>query len=208
MSPIMKVCTLALIGIVLLSVGCGSSNSNPNKLTQAQAQQLGTETFTQALAAMEDFAQQQDVAGQVPDPLNSSRKSNPLAVLSKVKSMASVTFNCPDGGTIAVDGTSSNSSFSVTMTPASCSDGTLVLNGNPDITVSGNANDNGTTTTVSVAIGGDVSFAPVTTGAFPTGSCGSNLSISAAITDSTETLASCSITGTMCGQTINYTCPE
>lgn len=230
MSAITRVCTLALMGIILLFVGCGSSNSNsssnPTHLTQAQALQLGTETFTDAFAALKD------VAGQVGASSSSDPRSNPLAVLSKHRhaseaatsggisctssscTITSFVYDCADGGTITINGSassesSSSASLDLTLTPASCSDGTLVVNGNPDITVNAQGSENGTTVTVTASIGGDVAFAPVQAGAFPSGSCASDLSVNASASESTDELTSCSISGTICGYTVNISsCPE
>jgi len=227
MSPISKASTLALIGAALLFVGCGgssNSNSNPNHLTQSQAQQLGTETVTDAIEALED------VAGQIPTSLDSGRKSSPLAALSrngKVSSavtsqgvscsgstctITSFVYRCVDGGTITINGSasesSSSASLSLTLTPASCSDGTLVINGNPNLTLDAQATESGTTTTATASIDGDIAFSPVQTGQFPTGSCASNLSINVSISDSTGSLTSCSVSGTVCGETVNISsCP-
>jgi hypothetical protein len=222
-SSIIKVCTLALVATALFFVGCGSSNSNSNQLTQAQAQQLSSDTFADAVAAL------QDVAGQA-GGLDSDHKSSPLVALSKGKktSMAvdpdgivcsgfncaitSVVYNCIDGGTITINGSTSASassgSLDLTLTPAGCSDGTLVINGNPSITMDAQATDNGTTTTATATIDGDISFSPVHAGQFPSGSCTSNLSLNVAISNSAGSLVTCSVSGSMCGQTVSITsCP-
>lgn len=208
MSPLTKTLTLLLIGPVLLFVGCGSSsNPNPNHLTSAQAQQLGGEVFTDVFNAISSGT----ISGS-----DAVRKSGVPALLAKNKnhsytqtpdaSSSTFTYTCPDGGTIAISASSGNNSISVTATPTSCSDGTLIFNGDPNITVKGTGNDNGTTTTVDITVGGGVSFAPVTTGAFPTGSCKSNMQVSASITDSSGSLASCSISGAICGYSMNQSC--
>ncbi len=208
MSLLSKALTFLLIGSVLLLVGCGSSsNPNPNHLTQTQAQQLGGEVFTDVFTA---------IAGDSGSGSDAVHKSGWPALLAKNKnhsytqtpdaSSSTYTYTCPDGGTIAVSASSGNNSISVTATPASCSDGTLIFNGDPNITVNGTGNDNGTTTSVSITVGGGVSFAPVTTGAFPTGSCKSNMQVSASVTDSSGSLASCSISGAICGYSMNQSC--
>jgi hypothetical protein len=222
-SSIAKISALALVGVALFFMGCGSSNSNSNQLTQAQAQQLSSDAFADAVAAL------QDVAGQA-GGLDSAHRSTALAALSKggKTSMAvnpdgvacsgfnctisSVVYNCIDGGTITVNGstsaTSSTGSLDLTLTPAGCSDGSIVINGNPSITMDAQATNNGTTTTATATIDGDISFSPVQAGQFPSGSCTSNLSINVAISDSTGSLSTCSVSGSMCGQTVNITsCP-
>jgi len=207
MSPLTKVLTLLLIGSVLLLAGCGSSNPNPNHLTQSQAQQLGGEVFTDVFNAISsgtvsgsDAVHKSGLPALLAENKNRSYTQRPDA------SSSTFTYTCPDGGTIAVSASSGNNSISVTATPTSCSDGTLIFNGDPNITVKGTGNDNGTTTSVNITVGGGVSFAPVTTGAFPTGSCKSNMQVSASITDSSGSLASCSISGAICGYSMNQSC--
>jgi len=208
MSSLCKALTFLLIGSVLLLAGCGSSsNPNPNHLTQPQAQQLGSEVFTDVFNA---------ISSGTFNGADAARKSGFPALLAKNKnysytqtpdaSSSTFTYTCADGGTIAISASSSNNSISVTATPSSCSDGTLVFNGDPNITVKGTGNDNGTTTSISITVGGGISFAPVTTGAFPTGSCTSNMRVSASITDSSGSLATCSISGSMCGYSVNQSC--
>ena len=208
MSPLTKTLTLLLIGPVLLFVGCGSSsNPNPNHLTSAQAQQLGGEVFTDVFDA---------ISGASGSGSDAVHKSGLPALLARNKSHSyaqtpddsslNYTYTCPDGGTIAISGSSGNNSITITATPANCDDGTLTFNGDPNITVKGTGNDNGTTTTVDITVGGGISFAPVTAGAFPTGSCKSNMQVNLSITDSSSTLASCSISGTICGYSMNQSC--
>jgi hypothetical protein len=208
MSSLSKALTLLLVGLVLLLAGCGSSsNPNPNHLTSTQASQLGSEVFTDIFNAISSGT----------DSGSDVRKSGWPALLAKNNkdhaykqtpdaSSSTFTYTCPDGGTIAISGSSGNNSISVTATPTSCSDGTLIFNGDPNITVKGTGNDNGTTTSISITVGGGVSFAPVTTGAFPTGSCKSNMQVSASVTDSSGSLASCSISGAICGYSMNQSC--
>lgn len=116
------------------------------------------------------------------------------------------TYTCPDGGSIAVSGTfsatSNSASGTITETPSNCSDGTLVINGNPDVTVGVQGNNNGMTTTVNAMIGGGVNFAPVQAGQFPTGSCTLNVAASVSVNDSSGSVTSSSISGSVCGQMI------
>lgn len=200
--------TLLLIGAALLFVSCGNSkNPNPNNLTSAQAQTLGVEVFDDAFSA---------IAGATGDSRSNTDRRSGWADLSKNKSMSSAakpasssgtyTYNCFDGGTITVSGTVGNSSLNVTLTPTSCNDGSLTFSGDPNITVSGTANDNGTDTSISVSIGGGISWTPDSGNTFPAGSCLSSMQINASVSDSTGALASCSISGKMCGYSLNYNC--
>jgi len=212
--------TLMVLG-ALAGCGGGSGTSHIDNLTQAQAQQLGSALSDDASKALAS------AVGNVATPLDITTRDNMLVALQR-KSKAetaskpeqvtcngtnctvSGTFTCPDGGSIAVSGNfsanSTSTSAMITETPTRCSDGTLVINGDPDIMVGLQGNDNGVTTTVNATIGGGVSFAPVQPGQFPTGSCKCNLTASASVNDSTHTLTSCSISGSICSQTINANC--
>jgi hypothetical protein len=68
--------------------------------------------------------------------------------------------------------------------------------------------DNGTTTTVNMTVDGGVSFAPAPGEQFPAGSCTCNLSTSVTANDSTGSMTSCSISGSLCGQSINANCAD
>lgn len=203
--------------------GCGSSggSSNANNLTQAQAQQVATTVsndVSQALAS---------AIGGVATPLDISSKDNMLVALRRntraltapkpaqlscngANCTVSGTYTCPDGGSIAVSGNFSGNGTSanatINETPSNCSDGTLVINGDPDMTLGLQGNDNGVTTTVNVTISGGVSFSPVQAGQFPKGSCSCNLTASGSVNDSTASVTACSISGSICGQTINANC--
>ena len=190
-----------LVGASLLLItSCGSSNtnSNPDNLTQAQSQQLATEGFTEMGIATIDGLRS----------LETSCTSSPCTL--------SYTYDCADGGSIAVAGSltvgksggTDSASGTVTVTPSTCSDGTLVINGNPDVTVTSQVSDNGTTSTGTFTAQGNVGFSPVTSGQFPTGTCGvSNLTVTGSATDSTGDVT-CTISGSICGQTVSTSCPS
>jgi hypothetical protein len=206
MSVLTKVLTLLLIGsVLLLLAGCGSSkNPNPNNLTSAQASTLGTEVFTDVFTAIS--------AAEGSDS-SVARKSGLPALLNKNNSVRapesstlSYTYDCPDGGTIALSGSTGSGSVSITATPSGCNDGTLTFNGDPNITINGTGSDNGTTTTINITVGGGVSWTPDSGVSFPAGSCLSNMQIAASITDSTGALASCSLSGKFCGYSMNQSC--
>src|SRR5215472_6583872 len=208
--------TLMMLGTV---AGCGGgSNVNSNNLTQAQAKQVATTVSNDVNKALAS------VVGNPAVPLGITSRDNMLVGLQRNNRQAgavenpqnvtcsgstctvSGTFNCPDGGSIMVSGTFSASgtsaSATITATPSKCSDGTLVINGNPDVTVSVQGSDNGVTTTVNLMIGGGVSFSPVQAGQFPSGSCSLNVTASISVNDSSGSVTSSSISGTVCGQTI------
>jgi len=217
----MKAWSIAPVSFMVLGIlaGCGGGNANFNAshLTKAQAQQLGTAVSTDVSNALAS------ALGSPAVPLDIRSRDNMLLALHGNSQAATVpmpqtvtctptgctvsgTFTCPDGGSIAVMGnfTASGNSISATLTatPSNCSDGTLVINGNPDVTAGVQANNNGVTTTVNVMIGGGVSFAPVQPGQFPTGSCMLNVTATISVNDSNGTVTSSSISGSVCGQMI------
>ena len=217
----MKAWSIAPVSLMALGIlaGCGGGNANFNasNLTKAQAQQLATAVSTDVNNALSSVLVNTAV------PLDIGSRANMLVALSGNSQAAAVpkpetvtcsatgctvsgTFTCPDGGSIAVSGnftvSGNSASGTITMTPASCSDGTLVINGNPNVTAGVQGNNNGVTTTVNVRIGGGVSFAPVHAGQFPTGSCMLNVTATVSVNDSNGTVTSSSISGSVCGQTI------
>jgi hypothetical protein len=219
----MKVWLIAVSLVVLGTLaGCGgggNGSSNANNLTQTQAQQLGS--------AVSDDVSKALASAVGATPLGISTRHNMLVALQRNSKADAVpkpeqvtctgsnctisgTFACPDGGSIGVSGDFSGGGMStsgmITETPSNCSDGTFVINGDPDVTLGLQGNDNGITTTVNLMIGGGVSFSPVQARQFPAGSCKCNLTASATVSDSTHSVTSCSVSGSICGQAINANC--
>src|SRR6266566_3342001 len=194
--------TLTILGTLAGCGGGGNGNSNANNLTQAQARQVGTTVSNNVSKALAS------ALGNAAVPLDITTRDNMLVALQRDNGQAdavskpedvtcngsnctvSGSYNCPDGGSILVSGNFSGS-------------GTPVINGNPDVTVAVQGNDNGVTTTVNLTIGGGVSFSPVQAGQFPTGSCSFNVTASVSVNDSSGSVTSSSISGSICGQTIN-----
>jgi hypothetical protein len=213
---------LWLPSLMLLGCGGGGSNGTANtntpNLTQPQAQQVGStisndvsQALTSALgnvAVPLDFSSRDRMVVALQRNSRADTVSRPEVVTCSGSSCSvSGTYTCPDGGSIAVSGNFSGNSTSasgtLTETPSSCSDGTLVIAGDPDITVGLQGSDNGITTTVNLTIGGGVNFSPVQAGQFPTGSCTFNVNASASVNDSTGSVTSSSISGSICGQSIH-----
>ena len=218
-----KVSIALLLGISLTLIGCGGSgsalnpNPNPNNLTPAQAQQLGNEASVDVGSALADALGGSPLANDRTKILGALRRDNQAVsasaqtTCSGTSCTVSYTYQCPDGGSIAVSGSVTASDLTsangtITETPTNCSDGTLVINGDPDVMIDIQANNNGTTTTVNITIDGGISFSPVQAGQFPTGTCTSNLNISASAQDNTGALA-CSVGGSICGQAVSASCP-
>ena len=208
--------SLMVLGI-LAGCGGGNGNFNASNLTKVQAQQLGNAVSADASKALAS------ALGSAAVPLDISSRDHVLVALHRNSQADTVpkpedvtcngtsctvsgTYTCPDGGSIAVSGnfsaSSNSASGTITETPSNCSDSTLVINGNPDVTVGVQGNDNGITTTVNVLIGGGVKFSPVQAGQFPTGSCTLNVAASFSVNDSSGSVTSSSISGSVCGQNI------
>jgi len=212
--------TLMVLGTLAGCGGGGSGNSIANNLTQTQAQQLGSTVSNDVSKALAS------ALGNAAVPLDITTRSNIVVALQRNNSQAAsqpeqVTcsgtsctvdgaYTCPDGGSIMVMGTfmgtSNSAKGTFTLTPSSCSDGTLVIDANPpanpNVTVNVTGSDNGTMTMVNLTITGDVNFSPVQAGQFPTASCSISVNASVSVTDSSASVSS-KISGSICGQTIN-----
>jgi hypothetical protein len=214
--------TILSVLLVILCLGCGSSNNSMsnNSMSQAQAQAVAQ----QVSAAISDALQ-----GITPSaPATSETRPSLATAVRDIRPDASSgcnpnasgggeTCNFPipltdfpcsgaQGGTISVsgdiDGTLDNTgtgsvSGTFTITPAECSVSNLILNGDPSINVAGQINftDNEIAFPVTFTETGGISYGPN-----PSGSCQVNATytISASL--------SCTISGTVCGQTVSGNC--
>jgi uncharacterized protein (DUF3084 family) len=203
-----------VVAIVAFTASCGSSNSS-HDLSQAQAQAVSQEVITALQSALTAaFSAGASVPSQ-PHSLASVVRhatttqpsdctSNPNGYTCDIP--VSYTGSCPGGGTISVTGafnftlnTSGDGSDSTTLTvtPASCSVSNLTINGNPDVTVATQIQiqDDAPAYPITLTEGGGISYGPN-----PTGSCSINATMSI------NSATSCTITGTICGQSINGSC--
>jgi hypothetical protein len=198
--------TIVASALLVLCSGCGGSASStppaPTTLTVAQTTAVATqmeETFVAASAKMGA-----SWCGIPQDPTEDYPCTIPVNVIG----------TCSGGGTVAIAGSISgamdysdtgDATALITATPTNCAipGTTLVINGSPDLSVSG---------TVFYFYGGVSNFTvteagSVTYGPKPTGTCQTNLTIAASfIGDSEHTVRSCTLTGTACGQAINQSC--
>lgn len=222
----MSVIAVILVAALGVLAGCGSSaggsgDGSGNTLTQAQAQQVGTAVsndLSDALAsALSSPALALDISSRDHIRLGLRRKSGAVPqtkpdVLTCSGSDCTIsgTYTCPDGGTIGVSGdissTNNSAGGTITETPSNCSDGTVDINGEPNITVVFQASDNGISTSVNLTISGGVSFSPVQAGQFPPGSASSNLTLSGTVNDSNQVVTACSVSGSFDGQNISANC--
>jgi len=222
-----SVSVVILVAVLSALTGCGVSgggggNGGGNTLTQPQAQQVGTSIsndLSNALAsALSSPAIPLGISSRDHIRVGLQRKSEAntvrpdLVTCSGSNCTISGTYTCPDSGSIVVSGdlsaTSNSASATITATPSNCSDGTVDISGDPNITVGLQSSDNGISTSVNVTISGGVSFSPVQAGQFPSGSCSCNLTIRGTVNDSDHAVTACSLSGSICGQSINANCSK
>jgi len=209
---------ILVVAILVIAAGaCGGSSSH--NLSQAQVQAISHEMATAAENAVQGALsanaaaehERPGLAGVVrdlqPDQLPGCTTSGNTTTCN-----FSINYSgpCPDGGTIAVageitgtlnssgDGSVGTGSAPLTITPANCAVASnLTINGNPDIAFA-----------TTITITNDAPVYPValtetgglTYGPNPSGSC----TVNATYTVSSPT--SCTVSGTMCGQTLSGSC--
>jgi hypothetical protein len=113
---------------------------------------------------------------------------------------------CSAGGTIAISGdisgnlnTSGTGDFGtqITVTPTNCAVAGTTFNGDPAVTIGGQISltDENISYPITFTEGGGISYGPN-----PSGSCQLN------VTYSFASNLTCTVTGTVCGQSVNGTC--
>ncbi|MHB8217744.1 MAG: hypothetical protein ACYDDS_16855 [Candidatus Sulfotelmatobacter sp.] len=213
-------CLLAAAALVMTiaASGCGGGSSNPmnSNLSAPQAQAVSgqvvqavtaalTSAFSKATPALDGARPSLStvLADAHPDTASSGCTSTPTGQSCNLP--LSYTGPCSGGGTISVTGdiggtldSSGDGSFStqMTITPSSCSVSGTVFNGNPDITIAGQIGFTNSNFAYPITFmeGGGISYGPN-----PSGSCQVNVTY-------TLNASSCSVTGTVCGQSVNGSC--
>jgi hypothetical protein len=202
-----------LVGVALLMLGCGTSNSSSQPLTQAQALSIATgisngvaQAVTGAFPVASlrpgtDIMRNTETSPNVMLPICTPTPSGEVCVWP-----VSTTFSCPGGGSMPVMGNITGSlstggagsaQVQIAATPANCSVNGLVLNGNPQVNLAALIrilNDSPVWPLTGTETGG------VTYGPNPSGSCPLNL------TFTVNSNQSCTVTGTACGQSVSGNC--
>jgi len=208
-------CAILLVATVAaVCTGCGSSSSQ--NISQAQAQAVSHEVVIAAEAALTAAVGTPAARAEHPSlgsllaharpAAQSSSGCTPTSSGETCNFPVSYTGSCPGGGTIAVAGdfnfTLDNSgngtdSATLTVTPTNCSVSNLTLNGNPDITLATQLSfqSDAPVFPITATEGGGITYGPN-----PSGSCSLNVTL----TINSE--SSCSVTGTVCGQSVTGTC--
>jgi hypothetical protein len=212
-----SLCTVVAAAVLILGSGCGSNSSHPsnNAISPAQAQAVTSEVSLALAQALSNSFGVPAARPGVPSlsaiaaDISSDFSSSACTVTSTGETCNwPVSYNgpCPGGGTISVTGDvtgtlDNNGNGSVltqlTVTPANCSVSSLVISGDPNISVDGQINFTQTAPSFPITLTeiGGVSYGPS-----PSGVCQFNVKY----TLSSQT--SCTISGTACGQTVSGSC--
>ncbi|MGP0020654.1 MAG: hypothetical protein ACLPHP_18945 [Candidatus Sulfotelmatobacter sp.] len=212
--PVKPTSTFCLIVVAAtLSIGYAGCGSSSNTLSQAQAQAVSQQislALGQALtgAIASNAVSERTVhlsLATVVNNLRPDQSSSCTPTSSGENCTISDTVACSGSGTITVAGdvdeTLNNGSGSVqtqiTITPANCAVSNLVINGDPSITVDSQISFTGSAPSypITFAEKGGISYGPK-----PSGSCQFN--VSSSITSATT----CTVTGTVCGQSVSGSC--
>lgn len=205
----------------ILSVGCGSSNSTNSNMSQAQAQAVAqqvSQAIVQALGTAVPATASPATSDARPSLSTVVSDLHPDALPGCTSTSSGENCNIPislmnypcsgsQGGTISVtgdvDGTLTNTgsgslSAQLAITPANCSVSNLILNGDPSINVGGQinfTNDETPVFPVTFTETGGISYGPN-----PSGSCQVNA------TYTINSSLSCTVSGTVCGQSVSGSC--
>jgi hypothetical protein len=216
--PIRSASLLSLAFItmsLMIAAGCGSSSQNGQSLSQAQAQAVSLQVETALQTALNGSlfpglpAERHRSLATTLGDLKPDQSSGCTTLLSGGTTCnIPVTYStaCPGGGTMGVTGDfdftlnssgDGSDSSSLTITPANCSVSNLTLNGDPNITVTTQMSftNNAPVYPITLTEAGGISYGPN-----PSGSCTVNATMSI------NSLTSCTMTGTICGQSVNGSC--
>jgi hypothetical protein len=199
----------ALVSVLAFSTACGSSGSS--SISQAQAQAVSHEVVTAVEAAISATASAQDrnahaTLGELLARPRPETSSGCTTTENGTDCTISYSGTCPGGGTIAVAGNfdvtlnssgDGSDSFTLTVTPASCSVSNLTINGDPAISVATKLTFQAGQPVfpITATETGGISYGPN-----PSGTCSMNVMISV------NSASTCTVSGTVCGQTVSGNC--
>src|SRR5450755_3143158 len=208
---------VAAATLSIVCSGCGSSSSNSQAMSQAQAQAVSAQVsgaFAQALenAFSGGSAGEGAVKGRSLSTAVTSIRPDQSSGCTQSGSgyncnwPVSYTAPCDQGGTIAVSGdlaTTLNGSGSgslssqLTLIPTNCGIVGTVINGDPNVGFVVNMNFVNQVPVFPITIpeNGTISYGPN-----PSGTCALK------VTNTIASENSCTMTGTLCGQSVNEAC--
>jgi hypothetical protein len=208
---------------IVLSSACGGGGSSQSmSATQAQAvsQEFASavEAALQTSITTEAQHNRQGLGAVLSSTISQAikRETSPADSSGCVTSVSGTSCNypvsysgsCPQGGKIGVTGnfdfTLNNSgdgsdSTSLTITPTNCAVSNLTINGNPNVTFATQITfqDDNLAYPITLSETGGISYGPN-----PSGSCTVNATLT--ITSA----QSCTVSGTICGQTLSGSCTQ
>jgi hypothetical protein len=211
-------CLILLAALLLLSTSCGGgkSSSSTETISSAQAQAVSQQVVTTLQGALSSTLSSLSATPSAhPSLAKTISEAHPDMSSSDCTSSSSgescdipVSYSgtCPGGGSIEVSGNfdfSLNSSgdgsnnFTLTITPANCSVSNLTINGNPDITLATKLTfqNDAPEFPITLTEGGGITYGPN-----PSGSCSTNVTITV------SSSLSCSVSGSVCGQSVAGSC--
>ncbi|MGA9528399.1 MAG: hypothetical protein WBS24_09805 [Terriglobales bacterium] len=204
---------IAVALLALVCTGCGSSHtSSSNNMSQAQAQAVSQELVQAVEQALNNAFSgsawaKSPTHSPLAEALSSIRPedSSPCTIGSSIDCTINSSASCPQGGTVSVsgsiDGTLNNGSGSIdttlTVTPNKCALDSVVINGDPDVAFTSDFNftNDALDFPITATTNGGISYGPN-----PSGSCTMNVTITI------NSATSCSVTGSVCGQSVNGSC--
>jgi hypothetical protein len=207
--------------LVLLETGCGGSSmssiSPPSgPMSAAQAQAVSGQVVQGLTVALENafngvslVEKRHSLAAVMADAhpeTSSSGGCTSSASGTSCNVPISYSGSCSAGGTIAISGdisgnlnTSGSGDFGaqITVTPTNCAVSGTTFNGDPAITIGGQISltDDNVSYPINFTENGGISYGPN-----PSGSCQLN------VTYSFNSNLTCTVTGTVCGQSVNGNC--
>jgi hypothetical protein len=208
------VCAIAALTLLaLVSVTCGGSSHN--NVSQAQAQAISSELFAALNSALVGGPTPSATSGAVTRPSlgeiveRAHAQSSGCTITNTGQSCnIPITYHgpCPNGGSISVTGDfvftldnsgNGNDSSTLTVTPLACVVDNLTINGEPNVMFATqfNLRNNALAFPIMLSGTGGISFGPN-----PSGSC--SINVKATATSATA----CSVTGSICGQTVSGNC--
>lgn len=204
----------AILAIVCGACGGSSYSSGSNTLSAAQAQALSQQVVQAVVAALDSGlgiilpADSRPSLSAVFGGLHPDQSSGCTPTMSgqDCNFPLSYTGPCSGGGTISVSGDiqgmlnnsgSGSIDAQLAITPANCSVSNFTFNGAPDISIDNQINygNSGPIFPIDLTEGGGITYGP-----HPSGTCQLN------VTYSINSLSSCTVTGTVCGQSVSGSC--
>jgi hypothetical protein len=213
-----RLLAVAVVGLVIMAVGCGggSMSSTTGPMSAAQAQAVSGQVV-QALSAALGNAfngvsldeKPRNLAAALANVHPETSSSNDCTSSgSGTTCNVPISYSgpCSAGGTIGISGDISGSlnnsgtgdfSTQIMVTPTNCVVAGTTFNGDPSITIGGQISlaDSNISYPVNFTETGGISYGPN-----PSGSCTVNVKYSFSST------SACTVTGTVCGQSVNGTC--